>query len=125
MNMQIKRIIGWIIATVIVVLSGVGLYYWNAYETDRSYDLQLVASITGMKDSLSIYAQQYAAYPHSQDPFLQRFGFLVGAYVPLAADGSTECKDQSRCPLYRVRFTLKTNAVYPKGEHSVGPNGIQ
>ncbi len=123
--MQKKRIIEWIIASVGIVLSGVGFYYWNAYESDRSYDLQLVAQLAGMKDSLSIYVQQYAAYPHLQDPFLQRFGFLAGAYVPLAADGATECSDQSRCPSYQVHFSLKTNTVYPKGEHVITPNGIQ
>ncbi len=107
------------------MLSGAGFYYWNAYEADRSYDLQLVAQLAGMKDSLSIYAQQYAAYPHLQDPFLQRFGFLAGVYVPLAADGVMECNDQSRCPSYRMTFSLKTNAIYPKGEHVITPNGIQ
>lgn len=120
-----KRVGEWILASIVILMSSAGFYYWNAYEVDRSSDLILTARVASMKDSLSIYSQQYAAYPHLGDPFLQRFGLLAEAYVPLAADGTTECKDQSRCPSYHVRFNLKTNAVLPKGEHSVTPNGIQ
>ncbi|MEK7648545.1 MAG: hypothetical protein AAB400_01370 [Patescibacteria group bacterium] len=120
-----KPIFRWIIAGMLIALSSVGFYYWNAYESERSYDLQIVSQVASMKDSLSLYAQQYAAYPHLQDPFLQRFGFLAAAYVPLLADSSTECQSQSRCPSYRVRFLLKTNVIYPKGEHIVTPSGIQ
>ncbi len=119
-----NRIAERIIAGVIIIAVGVGLYYWNAYESDRSSDTQTVVAVSSVRSLLKMYAQQYDAYPSSNDSYVGGFGMLTQSYKPLAEDGVADCVGL-RCSSYALSFTLKTNAYFRKGEHKVTPQGIQ
>lgn len=121
MNRMFERII----ALAIIILVGVGCYYWSSYESDVSSDAQTLAFLGSVRGGLATYAQQYAAYPAIDDPFVKRFDSSHTIYRPLAEDGVSECKDHVRCPRYELSFSLRTNAYFPKGPHSANQDGIQ
>ena len=65
------------------------------------------------KDYLLRFKGHFASY-HLFPSFL---------YTPENADG-TPCTSQQGCDAYAVPFELKTNAVYPRGSHTLMPAGI-
>jgi len=120
-----NRIIEWSIAGAIIIASGVGFFYWNHYESEVSSDMQTTVDVYLAGKLLGMYAQQYAAYPPSDDPFVKKLLSPRVSYTALLQDGIAECADQPRCPSYSLSFILKTNSLFPNGKHSASPDGIK
>lgn len=119
MNERMKKMVSWLLAFIVVVGAGALLFFWYSTENARTRDARILAEVRAAEGMLETYRQQYAAYPGARDDFVGRISALV-LYEPLAQDDASLC-EETRCPNYRITYTLETNVFESKGAHTITP----